>query len=193
MKLSTKSRYGTRLVLDIAMNQHAGPVRINDTAVRQCLSLKYLERIAQLLKAAGVIKSKRGKKGGHLLAMPADQITIGRIIRVLEDDPALAACVHSTVPCENASTCPARIIWSEAGEALFRHLDAMTLQSVITRTKRPPPQDSPAAPCPDFSQAATAAPDIPPEERLSAQRRKARAPMASRARELCHASRKCKE
>ena len=71
MKLTTRSRYGTRMMLDIALHCQDGPVRIQDIASRQGVSAKYLEKLIRKLKDGGFIKSKRGPRGGHSLALPA--------------------------------------------------------------------------------------------------------------------------
>ena len=70
MKLSTRSRYGIRMVLDIAMNQDKGMVRIADIAERQDISPKYLEKLIRGLKNAGFIKSRPGPKGGTFSPRP---------------------------------------------------------------------------------------------------------------------------
>jgi Rrf2 family protein len=67
MKLSTRSGYGTRLMLDMAPNYHDGPIHLSDIAKRQDVSVKYLEQIIIPLKKAGYIESLRGPKGGHIL------------------------------------------------------------------------------------------------------------------------------
>lgn len=132
MRLSTKSRYGTRLILDIAMHCQNGPVRIQDIADRQRISAKYLERIVQILRRAGFIRSKRGHKGGHVLAKPLADISVGAIVRILEDEPALVECVHVLEACPSAPDCVTRRIWKEANDAMYERLDAITLESLVT-------------------------------------------------------------
>ena len=73
MKLSAKSRYGTRLMLDMAQHYHDGPIHLASVAKRQGISLKYLEQIIIPLKKAHYIQSVRGPKGGHILAKPPDR------------------------------------------------------------------------------------------------------------------------
>jgi Rrf2 family protein len=131
MKLSTKSRYGTRLILDIAANCQDGPVRISETAARQKISVKYLERIVQVLKNAGYVKSKRGNKGGHLLAKPVGEITVGEIVRVLEGECFLVDCIGDASACANAASCITRKVWFDASKAMFEKLDAINFGDLV--------------------------------------------------------------
>jgi Rrf2 family protein len=131
MKLSTKSRYGTRLILDIAVNGKNGPVRISETAARQKISVKYLERIVQVLKNAGYVRSKRGNKGGHLLAKPIEDITVGEIVRVLEGECFLVDCVGDAAACASAGKCITRRVWLDASNAMFEKLDTIRFSELV--------------------------------------------------------------
>ncbi len=79
MKLTTKSRYGTRLVLDLAQSYGQRAIQLSGIARRQNISVKYLEQIIRSLKKANYIKSFRGAKGGHMLNKPPEEITVGGI------------------------------------------------------------------------------------------------------------------
>lgn len=131
MKLTTRSRYGTRMVLDIALNQGAGPVRVNDIAKRQDLSVKYLERLIGELKRAGFIKSRRGPKGGHMLTRPVERITIGEIVRVLEGGAEVIGCGAERTPCARAGICLTRKAWMRAGQALYAELDSISVADLV--------------------------------------------------------------
>ena len=84
MKLSTRSRYGTRLVLDMARHYQQGPIQLGAIARRQNISVKYLEQIIIPLKKSNYVTSVRGAKGGHLLAKAPEEITVGEIVSLLE-------------------------------------------------------------------------------------------------------------
>ena len=77
MRLTTRSRYGTRLLLDIALNQDKGWVNTTDIARRQNISQKYIEKLITGLRRNGLIESKRGPFGGHKLAKASEDITVG--------------------------------------------------------------------------------------------------------------------
>jgi len=131
MKLSTRSRYGTRLMIDIARYSNHGPVRIHDIAKRQKISVKYLEQLIIPLKKAEMIKSMRGPKGGHQLGRPKEKITVGGIVRVLEKDTGLVPCVETTDMCEMSDACVTRNLWLKATAAVYDILDSVTLSDLI--------------------------------------------------------------
>ena len=131
MKLSTRSRYGTRLMIDLAQYSDEGPVRINDVAKRQDISVKYLEQLIIPLKKANYIKSVRGPKGGHLLAKPKDRITVGEIVRLLENETSLAPCIENPDKCYRSKSCVSRVIWKKASKAAYDSLDSITLSELI--------------------------------------------------------------
>jgi Rrf2 family protein len=131
MKLSAKSRYGTRLMLDMAQHYQQGPIHLAQVATRQGISVKYLEQIIIPLKKADYIRSVRGPKGGHALAMSPEKITVGEIVALLEKGTSLAECAHNDKVCERSQTCLTRWLWSEAGQALFDKLYSITLADVM--------------------------------------------------------------
>ncbi|MBG0775660.1 MAG: RrF2 family transcriptional regulator [Desulfovibrionaceae bacterium] len=156
MKLTTKSRYGTRLLLDIALNSDEGPVRVKDIARRQDISPKYLEKLVHELKAAGFLRSKRGPTGGHRLSRPAAEITVGDIVRALEgeDTSRLLDCGRGEGRCERRAVCLCRTIWSRASAVMYDHLRSVTLADLAADARR----------CPRMELAATrpVPPAVPP-------------------------------
>ncbi len=127
MKLSTRSRYGTRLMLDMAQHYHEGPVQLGEIAKRQNVSVKYLEQIIIPLKKAHYIESVRGPKGGHVLSKPPEAITVAEIVMILEEGTCLVECVEDAAVCERADVCPTRTLWKEVSEAMFERLKSVTL------------------------------------------------------------------
>ena len=135
MKLSTKSRYGTRLMLDMAQHYGDGPVHLGTVARRQGISVKYLEQIIIPLKKANYIQSVRGPKGGHQLAKPPEEITVGEIVALLEEGTTLAECGDNPLSCERSPDCATRTIWQEAAQAMFDKLQSITLADLLRRDK----------------------------------------------------------
>jgi Rrf2 family transcriptional regulator, iron-sulfur cluster assembly transcription factor len=131
MKLSTRSRYGTRLMLDMAQNYQEGPLHLTGIANRQGISVKYLEQIIIPLKKARYVKSVRGPKGGHALARPPEEITVGEIVALLEDGVNLVECSESPASCGRSENCVTRHIWREAARAMFAKLNAITLADLV--------------------------------------------------------------
>ena len=135
MKLSTRSRYGTRLMLDMAQHYREGPIHLGDIAKRQNVSVKYLEQIIIPLKKAHYIESVRGSKGGHILTKPPEEITVGEIVAILEAGISLVECVEDPKVCERAASCPTRLLWKEVSDAMFERLQAVTLADLVEKGK----------------------------------------------------------
>jgi Rrf2 family protein len=131
MRLTTKGRYGMRLVLDIAQHEKYGPVSMAETSLRQDISAKYLERLVGELQRAGIVKSLRGREGGHLLAVPPEKITVGDVVRILEGEAAELACSHNRLACPRSVHCLTRAIWVAADQAMFEKLDSVTVRDII--------------------------------------------------------------
>jgi len=131
MKLSTRSRYGTRLVLDLAKRFNEGPVSIGEIAGRQGISVKYLEQLIIPLKQGNFIKSVRGPKGGHMLSRPPEEITVGEVVKALEGGMSLADCVENPEECNRSEKCATRNIWRAASKAMYDKLDSMTLAGFL--------------------------------------------------------------
>lgn len=135
MKLSTRSRYGTRLILDLAEHHNQGPVQLGDIAKRQNISLKYLEQIIRPLKKADYINSFRGAKGGHVLSKEPDKISVGEIVALLEGGATLIHCAQKPGDCERVDTCLTRYLWIEASKAMYDKLAAITFADLISMQK----------------------------------------------------------
>jgi len=138
MKLSTRSRYGTRLMLEMAQHYQQGPLHLSFIAGRQGISVKYLEQIIIPLKKAHYIQSVRGPKGGHILARPPEEITVGEIVALLEDGASLAACSDNAGVCERSPTCLTRQVWQAAAQAMFDKLNTITLADLLKTTEAGP-------------------------------------------------------
>jgi Rrf2 family iron-sulfur cluster assembly transcriptional regulator len=131
MKLSTRSRYGSRILVDLAKHQHLGPVQIGNISQRQGVSVKYLEQLIRPLKKAGWVTSVRGPKGGHMLAKRPEDITLGQIVRLFEVQTDLVACVSSPENCHLSIDCKIRLAWKAAAQALYQKLDATTIADLV--------------------------------------------------------------
>lgn len=131
MKLSTRSRYGTRLVLDLAERYNQGPIRLSDIARRQNISIKYLEHLIRPLKQADYVKSVRGPKGGHYLVKPPEDISIGDIVAVLEGGIELTKCTSDPQTCQRSGDCATRFVWYEATKAMYQRLSQITISDLM--------------------------------------------------------------
>jgi Rrf2 family protein len=136
VKLSTRGRYGTRALLDLALHQGEGPVLLKDIAQRQQISLRYLDHLIAPLIAGGLVRTTRGAKGGVSLAKPPKEIKLSDVILLLEGSIAPAECVNSPGICSRSKLCATRDIWSELKQAMDGILKSTTLQDLVERQKR---------------------------------------------------------
>ena len=141
MKLSTRSRYGTRAMLDIALHSEGGPTMLKDIADRQSVSPKYLDHILAALRKAGLIKNIRGKGGGYVLTRPASNITVNDIIKVVEGSIAPVECIDNPAFCTKTNTCAVIDLWKQLKESMEDVLNSTTLENLVERhkEKKPPP------------------------------------------------------
>lgn len=139
MRLTTKSRYGTRLILDLAVYGKENMVPLSDVSKRQNISLKYLEQLVVKLKKDGFIVSQRGPSGGHTLAKTPEAISVGAIVRSLEGGMAITDCAENDKKlcgiCNQAGDCLSRWVWIEASRAMFERLDAISIQDLMNKNK----------------------------------------------------------
>jgi Rrf2 family protein len=127
MKLSTRTRYGVRLMLDLACRYGDGPVFLRDIAVREDISEKYLSQIIIPLRSGGMVRSTRGAHGGYSLAKPPAEITLWEIVEPLEGGNTLVDCVKHSSICPRVPTCAARDIWTMLGDKISEALNSVTL------------------------------------------------------------------
>lgn len=135
MRVSTKGRYGLRVLMDIALHESSGPVALRDISRRQEISQKYLWQVIHPLKAAGLLRATRGARGGYALERPPATITLLDVVNILEGSLAVVACVTAPETCDRSGACVAREAWDEVFQQLSRTLDGITLQSLIDRQK----------------------------------------------------------
>jgi Rrf2 family protein len=134
MKLSTRSRYGTRLLVDLARHDAQAPIQIGEISKRQGISVKYLEQLIRPLKRAGYVTSVRGAKGGHLLAKKPEQIKVGDIVRLFETHTDLVDCINSPEKCDMSDECRVRLVWQEATAVLYQKLDSTSIADLVKDT-----------------------------------------------------------
>jgi Rrf2 family iron-sulfur cluster assembly transcriptional regulator len=135
MKLTTKTRYGTRLVIDLAQHQAQGVVQMSEISLRQNISVKYLEQLIRPLKQADLVTSTRGPKGGHMLAKKPEEITLGEITRLFESQTGLVDCISNSEKCSMVDDCLVRDAWESANKALYDELDSITIADLLKKKK----------------------------------------------------------
>ena len=137
MRISTKGRYALRLMLDLARNPNQN-VSIREIAERQQISHKYLEQIIIQLVRPGYVKSVRGPQGGYSLAIPADKITCGMVLRAMEGSLSPVPCLdEGTDACTRSGDCDTLYLFKALEEAINGVVDSMSIQDLIDHAEKP--------------------------------------------------------
>ena len=152
LKMSTRSIYGLRALIDLGLHAGTETVSLQSIAARQNISINYLEQIMPLLKKAGLITSSRGAQGGYRLGRPADEISVGDVLRVLEGDLRAvrcqcgscdSICTENSKPedpeqkiptqgiCQSADQCAARHVWQQINDSITSAVDSLMLSTLL--------------------------------------------------------------
>lgn len=137
MRLSTRGRYAVRAMIDLALHTDQGPATREEIAARQEISTDYLSHLLAKLVKAGVVRSVKGPGGGYLLAKSAAAITVGEIIRAVEEPLAPVSCVNAEVAevCPRADGCVAHLLWERLRDKIAELLDSITLEELCSQAK----------------------------------------------------------
>jgi Rrf2 family cysteine metabolism transcriptional repressor len=137
MRLSTKGEYASRAMLELSRRYHDGPIHSREISKAQEIPPRFLEQILLLLKRAGYLKSRKGQKGGYVLAKSPGEITVAEVIRVMDGPLAPIDCVsvmaHETCPMEG--TCGLRWLWKDVRDAVAEILEKTTFADLVSRKK----------------------------------------------------------
>jgi len=131
MKISTRGRYGIRLLLDLAEHATEGHIALAHTAERQKISARYLEQVAVILRRAGYIHSVKGASGGYLLSKAPSEIIIGDALRVLEDDLLVVEPLKPGEKENKLQRCLRNEIYNPLNERIAQVVDGLTLESLL--------------------------------------------------------------
>ena len=135
MKLSSRSRYGFRAILELAVEYGKGPLQIKTIAKREDISNKYLEQLVAMLKASGLVRSIRGPKGGYELTRPPSDVKLSEVFITLEGPVVAGECLEHPEFCPRCTECVTRDVWAQMQSAIMGVLEAMTLQDLVDKTK----------------------------------------------------------
>jgi Rrf2 family protein len=141
IKLSTKGRYGTRLMLNLALHYNAGqePVILKNVAKEEEISIRYLEQIIIPLKLSKLVKSIRGAGGGYILTQPPSKLKLIEIIEALEGPIALVDCVDDLEYCDRMPRCATYEVWKKATDLLRDYFSETTLQDLVEKSQKKNP------------------------------------------------------
>ncbi len=133
MRINTKVRYGLRAILQIAAGYGGDPIPVSSIAKAQGISGKYLEQVVGSLRRAGLIVSRKGVRGGYILARSPEKITLRDIIQTLDPKPELMDCIAQPESCERADKCLTRDVWSLLNDRLDEFWRGFTLRALLNR------------------------------------------------------------
>ncbi len=141
LKVSSRSNYALRALIDLAQHSNGKPVQLHDVAQRTGISAKYLEQILVALKPTGIVRSRAGIHGGYTLGRPPSAIKVGEVIRHLDGPLAPMACASVTAhqTCDNCwdeETCSLRSLWFDVRNAIADILDQTSIADVLSRGRR---------------------------------------------------------
>ncbi len=135
IRLSTKGRYGTRLMLNLAQHHNGGQQAtiLRNVSKDEEISIRYLEQIIIPLKIYKLVKSIRGAGGGYILARHPSEIKLSEILHALEGTCCLVECVEDDDYCERTPGCVTHEVWEEASLMLKNYFDSISLQDLVDR------------------------------------------------------------
>jgi len=136
VKLSTRARYGTKALLELALHWDKKPVPLKEISQRQQIPLPYLEHLISPLVQAGIVKSTRGIRGGVWLLRPPREVVLSEVIQLLEGSIAPVECVNNPEACPRSELCVTHDLWVEVKEAISGVLESITLQDLVERQRR---------------------------------------------------------
>ena len=136
MKLSTRGRYGIRLMVELAQHYGKGSLSMSAISKNQDIPVKYLEQLIIPLKKANLVTSVRGPKGGHLLSKAPETINMWDILLLLESNISVVDCVNDASVCKNADDCLVRPVWGKAFEAMMKIFYNTSLKDIIDQPNK---------------------------------------------------------
>ena len=140
MRLSRRSEYGIRALVDLARHGDESPVALAALAGRNNLPPKFLEQIMSTLKHGGIVRTTLGAHGCYAMAADPATISLGRVIRLLDGALAPLPCVslryYGRCSCPDEATCPLRDVMLDVRDSMLEILDQETLADVAARPGR---------------------------------------------------------
>jgi Rrf2 family transcriptional regulator, iron-sulfur cluster assembly transcription factor len=140
MRITTTSRYGVRALFDVAYHGGGQPTQIKDIARRQRISQRYLEQIFNKLLRAGLLKSRRGPRGGYMLAKDPSEISVGDIINAAQGPIVPVRCLSENLKarnsCDITTSCITRHIWKETQRLLIEYYDSVSIADLCALARK---------------------------------------------------------
>lgn len=136
MRISMKTDYSVRAMIDLALHYGQGSQQSRDIAARQRIPEAYLDQLLTTLRKAGLIRSVRGPQGGHSLARAPMDITLGEVVDAVEGPFVPIGCMDDAENCELGPTCAQREVWREVRHAVREILARVSIDDMARRQVR---------------------------------------------------------
>ncbi len=137
MKLSTKTRYGLRILLQIAIDMKEDKaIKGKSIAKKQDISEPYMEQIMIPLKEAGIVDALRGRYGGYRIIIPFKEITIRRIIELFEGEINLVKCEDNSGHCMRIAECQVTNVWSDLSNMIKKETDKVNIETLLKQVEQ---------------------------------------------------------
>ncbi len=149
MMFSTKAEYGVRVMVELARRAGGEPIPLAEIAAHDGLPLAYLEHLVARLRKAGLVDSRRGSRGGYMLARPSSEITMAEVVEALEGSIAPIECISQaadgSIVCSRESgragsqshVCPTKLLWTRVRFSIVSTLRETTLADLLTTPAMP--------------------------------------------------------
>ncbi len=158
LKVSSRGRYGVKVVFELALHHGDGPIAVQTLAQRQGVSTAYLEQLMPALKRAGLVASVRGPQGGYVLPKPPGAVTVGDVVRALEGPIAVATCTtEDPHECPEVDRCIGPDVWSRVQQVLVEVMDGMTFEELVQQQQAAVRARTLASPVPPLARRETTA------------------------------------
>jgi Rrf2 family iron-sulfur cluster assembly transcriptional regulator len=142
MRLTTKGRYAVTAMLDLAINEARGPIRLAAISERQGISLSYLEQLFSHLRREGLVRSVRGPGGGYRLKREAGSISVAEVIAAVNEDTDATRC-GGRGDCQDGDVCLTHHLWMDLSDRIRGFLTEITLEDLVERRAASSPTSSP--------------------------------------------------
>ncbi|KPK95885.1 hypothetical protein AMJ80_03055 [bacterium SM23_31] len=133
MKITTRTIYGLRAIIELALNYNKKPVKRKEISEKQDIREAYLENILLILKSAGLVSSFRGPEGGYILNRPPSLIKLGEIVEALDGQFDPTGHVNKPQKCDKNNDCLTKDIWIKLREIHEKFLHSITLEDILTQ------------------------------------------------------------
>lgn len=136
MELTTKGRYAVRIMVEIARH-HGNVVSVQEIADSQDISVKYLEKIINILTKKSLLESQRGKDGGYRLTRKPKDYSIQEILKATGDQAEIVACLHGK-DCPRSCNCNTQDLWGNLDNLINEYLESVTLEDLLKKNYKKP-------------------------------------------------------